>query len=262
MAEVRKGLQSRLFEIEADIKNIKETALFPQSKKMRELVDILWGAIKEIREELSSVNDVLCQTEACFEEMGRDFVKKADLQSYLDDKIREAVEKIVTRNDEPEDRPERGLFLKGVGKLREKLDSSYDDPCDVVHTVLHKVGSAAFYTKIVPILPPTKIRKDSDQAIIYFSSVYHRKYASAELRRFLAREKITSVGLRDLFEKKDVELAKKMTRIGFQMRQEGTICRFRVANIRGAPVLFTAGQDRKYSEIEKKMLQAKLDSMK
>jgi len=260
MAE-KKGLHLRLFDIERDLKNIKETALFPQSEKLRELIEIIQDSFREIRRELRAVNDGLSQTEACVEEMGRDHVKKADLQSYLDDKIREAVEKIVMRNDEPEDRPERGLFLKGVGKLRERLDSSYDDPCDVVHTVLHKVGSAAFYTKIVPILPHTKIRNDSDQAIIYFSSVYHRKYASAELRRFFAREKIASVGLRDLFEKKDVELAKKMTRLGFQMRQEGTICRFRVSNIRGAPVFFSAGQDRKYSEMEKRTLQAKLDSM-
>jgi len=40
-----------------------------------------------------------------------------------------------------------------------------DDPCDVVHTILQFVGSAAYYTKIVPILSSSKIRKDTDQLL-------------------------------------------------------------------------------------------------
>jgi len=163
--------------------------------------------------------------------------------------------------DVEEDRPERGLYLTGVGRLREILDSSSEDPCDVVHTALHRVGSASFYTKIVPVFPSSKLRKDVDQVIVYFSSVYHRKYASAELRRFFAREKILRVSLRDLFEKSDVELAKKMTKLGFQLKQEAKICRFRVSNVRGVPILFCAGQDRKYSEMDKRTMQAKLDAM-
>jgi len=115
------------------------------------------------------------------EEMGRDFVKKADLPNYLDDQIKTAVEKIVKKVEVEEDWPEPGLYLTSVGRLRESLFSPPEDPCDVIHMILHRIGSAAYYTKIVPILPPSKIRKDTDQAIVYFSSCYHRKYPAAEL---------------------------------------------------------------------------------
>jgi len=261
MTTVRGALQSRLQTIEEELKEIRKDAIIIGNKNYQKLcegVDALFG---ELRKELDETKEVLTVTEACVEEMGRDFVKKADLQAYLDVQIKEAVKKIVTRPAEEDDRPEKGLYLTGIGKLRNALVPPPEDPCDVVHTILHRVGSSAYYTKIVPVLPASKIRKETDQAIIYFTSVYHRKYAAAELRRFFARERMTSVSVRDLFEKSDVELAKKMTRLGFQMRLERTICRFRVSNLRGVPVLLCAGQDRKYSEMDKRSLQAKLDSM-
>jgi len=261
MTTVRGNLQSRLQTIEQDLKHIKDESIMIGNDNFKKLCETFDELLAVVKKDLDETKDALSETEACVEEMGRDFVKKADLQAYLDDRIKEAVTKIVKRTETEDDRPERGLYLTGIGRLREALVPPPEDPCDVVHTILHSVGSSAYYTKIVPILPASKIRKDTDQAIIYFSSVYHRKYAAAELRRHFAKERMTSVSIRDLFERTDVELAKKMTRLGFQMKLEKTICRFRVANIRGVPVLLCAGQDRKYSEMDKRTLQAKLDSM-
>jgi len=51
------------------------------------------------------------------EEMGPDFVKKADLQNYLDNQTKAAVEKIVKKAETEDDRPERGLHLTGIGRL-------------------------------------------------------------------------------------------------------------------------------------------------
>jgi len=264
MTTVRGALQFRLQTIEQDLKFIKDESVMIGNENFKKLCDTFDELLAEVKKELDETKDALTVTEACVEEMGRDFVKKADLQAYLDDQIKEAVNKILKTKPEPEaedDRPERGLYLTGIGRLRETLVPPPEDPCDVVHTILHRIGSSAYYTKIVPVLPASKIRKDTDQAIIYFTSVYHRKYAAAELRRHFAKEKMTSVSVRDLFEKIDVELAKRMTRLGFQMKLERTICRFRVANVRGVPVLLCAGQDRKYSEMDKRSLQARLDSM-
>jgi len=264
MTTVRGNLQSRLQTIEQDLKNIKDESIMIGNDNFKKLCETFDELLAVVKKELDETKDALTVTEACVEEMGRDFVKKADLQAYLDDQIKEAVNKIVqkTKTEAEDDRPERGLYLTGIGRLRGTLVPPPEDPCDVVHTILHRIGSSAYYTKIVPVLPASKIRKDTDQAIIYFSSVYHRKYAAAELRRHFAKERMTNVSIRDLFERTDVELAKKMTRLGFQMKLERTICRFRVANIRGAPVFLCAGQDRKYSEMDKRTLQAKLDSMK
>jgi len=263
MTTVRGGLQSRLQTIEQELETIKKEAILIGNENFNKLYESIEMLFAVVRKEMDETKDALTVTEACVEEMGRDYVRKADLQAYLDDQIKEAVKTILkTTPVEEDDRPEKGLYLTGIGKLREKLVPPPDDPCDVVHTILHRVGSSAYYKKIVPVLPASKTRKDTDQAIIYFTSVYHRKYAAAELRRFFAKERMTSVSVRDLFEKSDVQLAKQMTRLGFQMRLERTICRFRVANIRGVPVLLTAGQDRKYSEMDKRSLQAKLDSIK
>jgi len=89
---------------------------------------------------------------------------------------------------------------------------------------------------------------------MYFSSSLDQKYASVELRRHFAREKITKTSVRDIFEQKGVELAKKMTRLGFQMKRDRTICKFCVSNIHGSPAFFYAGQDQRYSEMDQRTL--------
>jgi len=166
---VRGNLQSRLQTIEQELKQINETALFVESENIKKLVDAIEKIIGEVRDNLNETKDALTETEACVEEMGRDYVKKADLQAYLDDQIKEAVNKIVKKTEVEDDWPERGLYLTGIGRLRGTLVPPPEDPCDVVHTILHRVGSSAYYMKIVPVLPASKIQKDTDQAIIYFS---------------------------------------------------------------------------------------------
>jgi len=152
------------------------------SENLNNLVKVIEKIIAEVKKDLSETKDALTETEACVEEMGQDFVKKSELQNYLDVQIKAAVEKIVVKNTEDEgERPERGLYLIGIGRLREGLVPPPEGPCDVVHTILHHVGLSAYYTKIVPILPTSKIRKDTDQAIVYFSKRSHQKYAAAEL---------------------------------------------------------------------------------
>jgi len=63
---------------------------------------VIEKVIAEVKKDLSKTKDALAETEACVEEMGQDFVKKSELQSYLDVQIKAAVEKIV-KNTEAED---------------------------------------------------------------------------------------------------------------------------------------------------------------
>ncbi|MBM3938837.1 MAG: hypothetical protein FJ333_09340 [Sphingomonadales bacterium] len=113
------GLQSRLQTIEKDLRNINEKALFVESENLKRLVDAIEKIIAKVRDDLNKTKDALTVTEACVEEIGRDFVKKADLQAYLDDQIKEAVNKIVQKMkpEAEDDRPERGLYLTGIGRL-------------------------------------------------------------------------------------------------------------------------------------------------
>jgi len=114
-----RGLQSRLQTIEEDLKNIKENALMVESKNLSNLVEVIEKVISEVKKDLNEAKKSLAETEACVEEMVQDFVKKSDLQNYLDDQIKQAVERIVKKSETEDDRPERGLYT--VSKTREFL---------------------------------------------------------------------------------------------------------------------------------------------
>jgi len=73
----KRGLHLRLFDIERVLKNIKENALFPNSEKMRELVDLIEDALRTLHQEILKVMDALIENEACMKEMGQDCAKKS-----------------------------------------------------------------------------------------------------------------------------------------------------------------------------------------
>ncbi|MBM3939104.1 MAG: hypothetical protein FJ333_10710, partial [Sphingomonadales bacterium] len=95
----RGTLQSRLQAIEQELRNINEKALMVESENLKKLVDVIEKVIAEVRNDLNETKDALTETEACVEEMGQDFVKKAALQNYLDDQIKAAVNKIVKKTE-------------------------------------------------------------------------------------------------------------------------------------------------------------------
>jgi len=100
--ETRGTLQSRLQTIEQDLRNIKEKALMADSENLNNLVEVIEKVIAEVKKDLNKTKDALTETEACVEEMGRDFVKKSELQSYLDVQIKAAVKNIENEGDRPE----------------------------------------------------------------------------------------------------------------------------------------------------------------
>jgi len=95
--ETRGTLQSRLQTIEQDLRNIKEKALLVDSENLNNLVEVIEKVIAEVKKDLNEIKDALSEMEACMEEMGQNFVKKSELQGYLDVQIKAAVEKIVEK---------------------------------------------------------------------------------------------------------------------------------------------------------------------
>jgi len=70
---------------------------------------------------------------------------KEELQTYLDEKIKEAVEKICKKTLEQStrnaDSAETGIFITGVRKMHEAFKTGNNsDPCDVLHAALEKVA--------------------------------------------------------------------------------------------------------------------------
>jgi len=114
---VRGNLQSRLQTLEQDLKHIKDESIMIGNDNFKKLCETLDELLAVVKKDLDETKDALSETEACVEEMGRDYVKKADLQAYLDDQIKEAVNKIVKKTEAEDDRPERGLYLTGIGRL-------------------------------------------------------------------------------------------------------------------------------------------------
>jgi len=151
---------------------------------------------------------------------------------------------------------ETGLFITGLKTLRKMLKMKEDeDPCDVIHLTLKNVEAASYYTKIVPILSSaSKRRCDADSAIVYFTSVFHRRWTSGQLRRMLAKQNAKLVGVRDVFEKSLMEESRSLTRIGFHLKAACAIDRFRVVNSRNIPVLMVAKGREQYKEIAKEIL--------
>jgi len=67
------------------------------NENYQKLCDMIEMLIAEVKKGLDETKDALSETEACVEEIGWDFVKKAELQSHLDEQIKAAVEKIVKK---------------------------------------------------------------------------------------------------------------------------------------------------------------------
>jgi archaellum component FlaC len=244
-------------------------ALFDRVEKLEEAIknrdkmfDEIENALEEIREDIPVLQT---QLEEHAEELKnvKESNNKQELQAYFEERIREEVKKIKPSSSNQPEKAEVGFFVTGVKKLREIVEcDSEADPCDVIHTTLHGLGAAPYYTRIVPILPPSKIRKEVETAIVYFSSVYHRKWAAAEMRKNFARQKIRGVGVRDLFEKEDVDMSKQLTKAGFVLRSDNKIKRFRVSNIGGKPTLLCASDKGGYKAISDQLRDATLAKLR
>jgi len=244
VAKIEDQINRRFKALEEEIRAREDPT--PKLDALKSAVVELQGEdIPGITQELEEVNTKI--------EAGEKKMKE-ELQAYLDEKIKTAVEKICakTLEESPKnaDSAETGIFITGLKKMRETLKMEKNsDPCDTVHAVLEKVGVSAYYTKIAPVFPPNLRRKDADRAFIYFSSPYHRRFASGELRKALATEKVIGVSIRDVFEKTSLAEARQLVNVGFYLKKGNVIDRFRVVNFRNTPKLLTAKGLSRYAEI-------------
>jgi len=131
-------------------------------------------------------------------------------------------------------------------RKREALDG---DITSVVHNILQKVGSSAYYTEVIALHPKMSPQNSANVVIIHFQSTYHKRYASAEIQKFWAKEKYTGVCLRDLFLAKDVLTSRDLTSKGFELKKRGVITKFRVENIKETPTIYVAKRGEAYVKV-------------
>jgi len=180
--------------------------------------------------------------------------KIEEIRTSFDKQIREAVNQVVKEKLEVADRLKfkksaaNGIFFTGLDVIakREKMQG---DITSVVHNILHKVGSAPYYTDVIAVHPKTSPRSSAKNAIIYFQSVYHKNHAAAQIRMMLFREKYVKIGIRDLFNPVDVPRSKDLTAKGFELKKRDVISKFRVSNLEETPTMLVAKRGGAYEKV-------------
>jgi len=118
------------------------------------------------------------------------------LQTVFEEKVREASKQALEKSEVTSKRSAaNGIFFTGLTNIRKRENLSGGDITLVVHNVLHKVGSSAYYTDVIAIHPKNSLQNSAKNVIVYFQSMYHKNFAAAEIRRYLAK----GTGVRDLF---------------------------------------------------------------
>jgi len=180
--------------------------------------------------------------------------KIEEIRTSFDKQIHEAVNQVVKEKLEVTDRPKfkksaaNGIFFTGLDVIA-KREKWQGDITSVVHNILHKVGSAPYYTDVIAVHPKTSPRSSAKSAIIYFQSVYHKNHAAAQIRMMLFREKYVKIGIRDLFNPADVPRSKDLTAKGFELKRRDVISKFRISNLEDTPTMLIAKRGGAYEKV-------------
>jgi len=109
-------------------------------------------------------------------------VKKIEEIRSFDNQIREAVKQAVENQEATRPKFKKlatnGIFFTGLDVIRRREKEGDVEITSVVYNILHKVGSAPYYTDIIAIHPKSSPRSAANNAIIYFQSTYHKNHAA------------------------------------------------------------------------------------
>ena len=129
-----------------------------------------------------------------------------------------------------------GVYLSGVDKLREIISERHDeDPVAVVKRMLRDSRCFYFYDRIM--ISDRQNRMEAKTAMIYFRSLQNKKEAEVSIKRFLAHHQAKGVMIRDIFPSERMAEVGGLNKYGFDLKNEGTIDRFRIQNRRDVPIL-------------------------
>jgi len=250
--QLREALQANFDEV-TEIVQISETKTGASVQELRETFD---GQIQAAAESIGKQVDA--KVEVARADSVRSLVNQAkkieEIRASFDKQIREAVKQVVEKESVVIEKTKfkksaaNGIFFTGLDVIakREKMQG---DITSVVHNILHKVGSAPYYTDVIAVHPKTSPRSSAKNAIIYFQSVYHKNHAAAQIRLMLFREKYVKIGIRDLFNPADVPRSKDLTAKGFELKKRDVISKFRVSNLEDTPVMLVAKRGGAYEKV-------------
>jgi len=246
------ALRANIIEITESVQ-ISETKTGASVSELRETFD---GQLQAAAESNDKKTD--SKVEVVRADTVRSLVNQAkkieEIRASFDKQIREAVKQVVEKESVGIEKTKfkksaaNGIFFTGLDVIakREKMQG---DITSVVHNILHKVGSAPYYTDVIAVHPKTSPRSSAKNAIIYFQSVYHKNHAAAQIRMMLFREKYVKIGIRDLFNPADVPRSKDLTAKGFELKRRDVISKFRISNLEETPVMLIAKRGAAYEKV-------------
>jgi len=249
---IGKQIDDKVVEV-TEIVQHSETKIGASVLELRETFD---GQIQAAAESIGKQVDA--KVEVARADSVRSLVNQAkkieEIRASFDKQIREAVKQVVEKESVVIEKTKfkksaaNGIFFTGLDVIakREKMQG---DITSVVHNILHKVGSAPYYTDVIAVHPKTSPRSSAKNAIIYFQSVYHKNHAAAQIRMMLFREKYVKIGIRDLFNPADVPRSKDLTAKGFELKRRDVISKFRISNLEEIPVMLIAKRGAAYEKV-------------
>ena len=257
-------LLAKIKTLENELKNIKMGMIQHAEAQLRTTKDleIIENAHRETAIRLEELGTTAIEAKKAsqdtakkVEQLAKEFNSKLDSQmKQLHGKMEEAeayaadnratmaiIEKALkeTRAGDNLQGPSRsamGVYLSGVDKLREIISERHDeDPVAVVKRMLRDSRCFYFYDRIM--ISDRQNRMEAKTAMIYFRSLQNKKEAEVSIKRFLAHHQAKGVMIRDIFPSERMAEVGGLNKYGFDLKNEGTIDRFRIQNRRDVPIL-------------------------
>jgi len=246
-------MKSAVNKFETNIEEVMEFFQIEEVKATASVADLRGTFDVQLKAAAESTDKKIKDSvEAVRAETVRSMVNQAkkieEIRTSFDKQICEAVNQVVEEKLEVTDKTKfkksamNGIYFTGLDVIA-KREKWAGDITSVVHNVLHKTGSAPYYTDVIAVHPRNSPQSSARSAIIYFQSVYHK------IRMMLFREKYVKIGIRDLFNPADVLMSKALTAKGFELKKRDVISKFRISNLEDTPTMLIAKRGGAYKKV-------------
>jgi hypothetical protein len=148
---------------------------------------------------------------------------------------------------------ETGILLSGIQDFREIFDMHPTaDPVNVAARLMSEIGSYGVISRIHVADRAVEKKEDRYKAravIIYLNTLFHKKQAIVELKKFLQQNPGLRAAVSDVFPADETPRAIALNRYAAKKRQDKSMTRTRVINKGGTAVLqHTEGRSKKYKD--------------
>ena len=121
----------------------------------------------------------------------------------------------------------------------------YVHPNKIIQALLKETDMWTFFNHSYLADGKGKPRNEAKSMVVIFTSIQHKREATNRLIHYIKTNNIKNVGIRDCFNKQDMELIKKYKEKGKKSNK-----RWRILNINGKPILQTAAKGQRFEEVK------------